>query len=49
MGITISGATGIDVGNTHISNISIVNSGSVVDKAYADDLFLQASKLWVKS
>lgn len=45
MGITISGATGIDVGNTHISNISIVNSCSVVDKAYADDLFLQASKL----
>lgn len=38
MAITISGTTGIDMGNTPMSNISIVNSGSVVDKAYVDDL-----------
>lgn len=43
MGITISGATGIDMGNTPISNISIVNSGSVVDKAYVDDLKIIAT------
>lgn len=38
MGITISGATGIDMGDKPISNVSIIDSGSVVDKAYVDDL-----------
>lgn len=43
MGIIISGITGIDMGDTPISNISIVDSGSVVDKAYVDDLKIIAS------
>lgn len=43
MGITISGATGIDMGDKPISNISIVDSGSVVNKAYVDDLKIIAS------
>ena len=43
MGITISGATGIDMGDKPISNVSIVDSGSVVDKAYVDDLKIIAT------
>ena len=37
MGIVING-NGIDMGNSPISNVSIDNQASVVDKAYVDDL-----------
>ena len=43
MGITISGATGIDMGDKPISNVSIDNQASVVDKAYVDDLKIIAT------
>ena len=43
MGITISGAIGIDMGDKPISNVSIVNQASVVDKAYVDDLKIIAT------
>lgn len=43
MAITISGENSIDMGDKPISNVSIINQDSVVDKAYVDDLKIIAT------
>lgn len=44
MAIRISGTTGIDMGNTSVSNVSIATSADVVDKAYVSRVMVSGGR-----